>query len=48
MSLDSNFIGVLIGHYLYQSSDLDEFEILHMQFCQNSETEVCFKLNERA
>ncbi len=30
MSLDSNFIGVLIGHYLYQSSDLDEFEILHI------------------
>ena len=30
MSLDSNFIGVIIGHYLYQSSDLDEFEILHI------------------
>ena len=30
MSLDSNFIGALIGHYLYQSSDLDEFEILHI------------------
>ena len=30
MSLDSNFIGILIGHYLYQSSDLDEFEILHI------------------
>ena len=30
MSLDSYFIGVLIGHYLYQSSDLDEFEILHI------------------
>ena len=30
MSLDSNVIGILIGHYLYQSSDLDEFEILHI------------------
>ena len=30
MSLDSNFIGILLGHYLYQSSDLDEFEILHI------------------
>ena len=30
MILDSNFIGILIGHYLYQSSDLDEFEILHI------------------
>ena len=30
MSLYSNVIGVLIGHYLYQSSDLDEFEILHI------------------
>ena len=30
MSLDSNVIGILIGHYLYQSSDHDEFEILHI------------------
>ena len=30
MSLDSKLIGILIGHYLYQSSDLDEFEILHI------------------
>ena len=28
MSLDSKLIGILIGHYLYRSSDLDEFEIL--------------------
>ena len=35
MSLDSNFIGVIIGHYLYQSSDLDEFEILHIAILPN-------------
>ena len=35
MSLDSNFIGILIGHYLYQSSDLDEFEILHIAILPN-------------
>ena len=28
--LDSKFIGILVGHYLYQSQDVDEFEILHI------------------
>ena len=35
MSLDSKLIGILIGHYLYQSSDLDEFEILHIAILPN-------------
>jgi ribosomal-protein-alanine N-acetyltransferase len=35
MSLDSKPIGILIGHYLYQSSDLDEFEILHIAILPN-------------
>ena len=34
MSLDSKLIGILIGHYLYQSLDLDEFEILHIAIYQ--------------
>ncbi len=35
MSLDSELIGILIGHYLYRSSDLDEFEILHIAILPN-------------
>ena len=35
MSLDSKLIGILIGHYLYRSSDLDEFEILHIAILPN-------------
>ena len=35
MSLDSKLIGILIGHYLYQSLDLDEFEILHIAILPN-------------
>ena len=35
MNLDSKLIGILIGHYLYQSSDLDEFEILHIAILPN-------------
>ena len=35
MCLDSKLIGILIGHYLYQSSDLDEFEILHIAILPN-------------
>ena len=35
MSLDSKLIGILIGHHLYRSSDLDEFEILHIAILPN-------------
>ncbi len=57
--LDSKFIGILIGHYLYQSQDVDEFEILHIAilpkfrnkgFASNlmKELEKILKINEKS
>ena len=59
MGLDSDFIGILVGHYLYQSSNLDEFEILHIAilpkfrnrgFAYNlmKELEKLLKINKKA
>ena len=57
--LDNKFIGILIGHYLYQSQDVDEFEILHIAilpkfrnkgFASNlmKELEKILKINEKS